>query len=141
MPEPRTQRTMCPMNCHPTLCGMLVKTENNKLIEITGDQDNPDSQGFLCVRGKTAYEIIDNPNRLLYPLFRANRNSDNWERISWQQTNEIITSKLKKLHPSEFGIWLGHGDAATNYGTRLGGLLSRRFAHLYGCQWWHPAMI
>jgi len=36
---------------------------------------------------------------------------------------------------------MGHGDAATNYGTRIGGILARRFAHLYGAQWWHPAMV
>lgn len=132
---------MCPMNCHPTLCGMLVKTQNNNLVEITGDPENPDSKGFLCVRGKTAHEIIDNPKRILHPLVRTNRNSNQWEQISWYQANEIISNKIGKLHPSEFGIWLGHGDAATSYGTRLGGLLSRRFAFLYGCQWWHPAMI
>jgi len=26
-----TARTMCPMNCHPTLCGMLVDVEDGKL--------------------------------------------------------------------------------------------------------------
>ena len=141
MSDLKTERTMCPMNCHPTLCGMLVKTQNNNLVEITGDPENPDSKGFLCVRGKTAHEIIDNPKRILHPLVRTNRNSNQWEQISWYQANEIISNKIGKLHPSEFGIWLGHGDAATSYGTRLGGLLSRRFAFLYGCQWWHPAMI
>ena len=39
----RTIRTMCPMNCHPTLCGMLVEVENGQLLEVKGDPDNPDS--------------------------------------------------------------------------------------------------
>ena len=39
------------------------------------------------------------------------------------------------------GIWSGHGNSATNYGTRIGGQLMRRFAHLYGCQQWNPTMI
>ncbi|MEM6999038.1 MAG: molybdopterin-dependent oxidoreductase [Pseudomonadota bacterium] len=141
MSDLKTERTMCPMNCHPTLCGMLVKTENNKLIEITGDKDNPDSQGFLCIRGKTAHEIIDNPNRILHPCIRTDRNTNNWEQISWDEAVMHISEKLAELEPSEFGIWLGHGDGATNYGTRLGGQLSKRFAYLFGCQWWHPAMI
>ena len=47
----RTVRTMCPMNCHPTLCGMLVDLEEDRLVGVRGDPDNPDSQGFLCVRG------------------------------------------------------------------------------------------
>src|SRR5262245_3337140 len=33
----RTIRTMCPMNCHPTLCGMLVDVEDGNLIGVRGD--------------------------------------------------------------------------------------------------------
>jgi len=41
----RVVRTMCPMNCHPTLCGMLVEVEGGNLKTLSGDKDNPDSQG------------------------------------------------------------------------------------------------
>ncbi len=51
MSERNTARTMCPMNCHPTFCGMLVTVEDERLIEVKGDPDNPDSEGFLCGRG------------------------------------------------------------------------------------------
>jgi anaerobic selenocysteine-containing dehydrogenase len=69
-------RTMCPMSCHPTLCGMLAEVENGKLLRVMGDKDNPDSQGFLCVRGQASREIIDNPHRLLHPLMRDRRTED-----------------------------------------------------------------
>ena len=39
------------------------------------------------------------------------------------------------------GLWSGHGLFANNYGTRVGSHLLRRFANLWGCQWWHPSMI
>jgi hypothetical protein len=42
----RTIATMCPMNCHPTLCGMLVDVRDGHLAGVRGDKDNPDSQGF-----------------------------------------------------------------------------------------------
>ena len=35
-------RTMCPMNCHPTLCGMLVEVEDGRVLSVKGDPDNPD---------------------------------------------------------------------------------------------------
>ena len=136
----KTVRTMCPMNCHPTLCGMQVTVENNKLKSISGDKGNPDSRGFLCVRGQAAKEIIGNPERLLQPMIRDSR-QDDWREVSLEQALNTIITKLQQIDAEKFGIWLGHGDAATNYGTRLGGLLSQRFAHLYGCQWWHPAMV
>ena len=81
--ESRTIRTMCPMNCHPTLCGMLVSVEDNHLVEIKGDKENPDSRGFLCVRGQAADEIIDNSLRILYPMVRETRGSDDWRRVIW----------------------------------------------------------
>jgi anaerobic selenocysteine-containing dehydrogenase len=70
MTAPKVVRTMCPMNCHPTFCGMLVKIERGKLKAISGDKDNPDSQGFLCVRGRATSEIFGNPSRLLHPQIR-----------------------------------------------------------------------
>ena len=64
----RTVRTMCPMNCHPTFCGMLVDvSDSGRVLGVKGDPDNPDSRGFLCVRGQASREIIGNPRRLLHP--------------------------------------------------------------------------
>ena len=71
----RTIRTMCPMNCHPTLCGMLVDVDGDRLVGVRGDPDNPDSRGFLCVRGHASREVIDNPSRLLHPLIRERRSA------------------------------------------------------------------
>jgi molybdopterin-dependent oxidoreductase iron-sulfur protein len=48
MSAAKVVRTMCPMNCHPTFCGMLVEVEDGKLKAVSGDKGNPDSQGFLC---------------------------------------------------------------------------------------------
>ncbi|MFL5310339.1 MAG: molybdopterin oxidoreductase family protein, partial [Myxococcales bacterium] len=69
----RVVRTMCPMNCHPTLCGMLVEVEDGRVVKVTGDEENPDSRGFLCIRGHASREIIGNPRRLLHPLVRERR--------------------------------------------------------------------
>jgi anaerobic selenocysteine-containing dehydrogenase len=120
---------------------MQVKVAGERLLDVAGDPDNPDSRGFLCLRGRAAREIIGNSQRILRPLIRRQRGSQDWREIGWDEAMSLIADKLGAVDPAEFGIWLGHGDAATNYGTRVGGLLSRRFAHLYGCQWWHPAMI
>jgi anaerobic selenocysteine-containing dehydrogenase len=137
----RIVRTMCPMSCHPTLCGMLVEVEDGRLVKISGDHENPDSQGFLCVRGQASREIIGNPNRLLRPLIRARRTDDAWREASWDEALDLIVSRMQVVGREAVGIWSGHGNAATNYGTRIGGQLMRRFAHIYGCQQWNPTMI
>ena len=134
-------RTMCPMNCHPTLCGMLVDVEDGKLVGVAGDPENPDSRGFLCVRGQASREIIGNPERLLYPLVRERRGVNAWRRASWDEALDRIAERMRAAGPQAVGLWSGHGLAANNYGTRVASHLNRRFANLYGCQWWSGTII
>ena len=137
----RTVRTMCPMSCHPTLCGMRVTIEDDRLVSVAGDPENPDSHGFLCVRGQASREIIGNPRRLLHPLVRSRRGSDDWHRASWSDALDLIVERMQRAGREAVGLWGGHGLFANNYGTRVGSHLLRRFANLWGCQWWHPSMI
>jgi anaerobic selenocysteine-containing dehydrogenase len=134
-------RTMCPMNCHPTLCGMLVDVEDGRLVSVQGDPDNPDSRGFLCIRGQASREIFDTPARLLHPLIRARRGSGDWRRATWDEALELIVQRMQAAGPQAVGTWSGHGLFANNYGTRVASHLLRRFANLYGAQWWNPTMI
>ena len=133
-------RTMCPMSCHPTLCGMLAEVRDGKLVGVKGDEANPDSQGFLCVRGQASREIIDNPARLLHPLIR-DRRTDAFRRAGWDDALDRIVSAMARSDPQSVGIWPGHGIFATNYGTRIGAQLLARFANFHGSQFWNPSMI
>jgi len=128
------------MNCHPTLCGMLVDVEEERLVGVRGDPDNPDSRGFLCIRGQASREIIGNPRRLLYPLMRARR-GDEFTRASWGEALDRIADRMRAAGREAVGTWSGHGLFTNNYGTRVASHLVRRFSNLYGCQWWSPTMI
>ncbi len=132
---------MCPMSCHPTLCGMLVEVEDGRLVKISGDRDNPDSRGFLCVRGQASREIIGNPRRLLKPLVRARRAEHEWREAGWDEALDLIASRMTAVGREAVGLWAGHGLFANNYGTRVGSHLLRRFANFFGCQWWNPTII
>lgn len=35
-------RTMCPMSCHPTLCGRLAEVRDGELVGVKEDEANPD---------------------------------------------------------------------------------------------------
>jgi anaerobic selenocysteine-containing dehydrogenase len=129
------------MNCHPTLCGMLVDVEDGRLVGLRGDPDNPDSRGFLCVRGQASREIIDNPSRVLHPLIRGRRGTDEWRRATWDEALDLVAARMRAVGPGAVGTWSGHGFFANNYGTRVASHLLRRFVHLYGAHWWSPTMI
>jgi anaerobic selenocysteine-containing dehydrogenase len=128
------------MNCHPTLCGMLAEVRDGKLVGVKGDEANPDSQGFLCIRGLASREIIDNPARLLHPLIR-DRRSDDFRRGTWDDALDRIVSAMAQSDPQSAGIWPGHGTFTTNYGTRISAQLLARLANFHGCQFWNPSMI
>ena len=139
--DSNTVRTMCPMNCAPTLCGMKATVKDEQLVKIQGDKENPDSQGFLCVRGQAAHEIIGNPKRLLHPMLRDSRDSDDWREVSWEEALDKIISAVQSVKPDEIGVWPGHGSIANDYGVFAHAQLALRFAAMYGAQLWDPSMI
>lgn len=141
MPSTKTFQTMCPMNCHPTLCGMKVEVRDDKLVSITGDKNNPDSRGVLCMRGDAAHEIVDNPKRLLKPMIRENAQTDPWTETDWDTALDFIAEKMRQAGRESVGFWQGHGNGNNDYGFGLKRGQMDRFANLYGCQYWNPAMI
>ena len=134
-------RTMCPMNCHPTFCGMEVEVEDNRLLTVTGDKANPDSAGFLCVRGLAAREIMDNPRRLLQPMMRDTRGSDDWYEVSWDAAMARIVNTMNEVGRESVAVWPGHGVLSNDFGVFAHLFLALRFANMYGCQWWDSCMI
>lgn len=136
----KTVRTMCPMNCHPTLCGMLADVRDGRLVGVRGDPDNPDSRGFLCIRGRAAAEIFDSPARLTHPLVR-DRRDDAFRRADWDEALDRIAAAIGRADPAATAIWPGHGTFTTNYGTRTSAQLMARFANFHGSQFFSPTMI
>jgi anaerobic selenocysteine-containing dehydrogenase len=132
---------MCPMNCHPTLCGMLVETDGaGTVVGVRGDRDNPDSRGFLCVRGQAASEIIGNRERILRPRVRDRRDGA-WREASWDEALDLIVARMRAAGPRAVGLWAGHGAHSTTYGTSVTSSLIRRLAYLYGAQWWSGTIV
>ncbi len=137
-PRSRTVKTMCPMNCHPTFCGMVVTVEDGRVTKITGDRDNPDSRGFLCVRGRAAGEILDNPRRLTRPLRRVGpRGSEQWEPIGWDEALDEIAEEIRRAGRERVMFWPGHGVFINGITARL----IRRLAYLGGFQHPSPAIV
>jgi anaerobic selenocysteine-containing dehydrogenase len=137
-PATRTVHTMCPMNCHPTYCGMLVTVQDGKLLKVEGDPDHPDSHGFLCVRGRAAHEIQGNPLRLSHPLLRRGpRGSEEWDVITWDDAMDRIISDVKRAGRERVGLWTGHGSSVSG----IGSMAARRFGYLSGFQFWNSSIV
>ena len=127
------------MNCHPTFCGMLVDvSDEGRVLGVKGDPGNPDSRGFLCIRGRAAAEIPDNRLRLTQPLVRdGRRGEDRWRPVSWAEALERIVTAIEATKRERVGIWFGHGAHVTGINRPL----IMRLGHLGGMQVWNPAIV
>jgi anaerobic selenocysteine-containing dehydrogenase len=133
----RTVRTMCPMNCLPTVCGMRVEIEDDRVVGVHGDPENPESRGFLCIRGRSTGDLVDNPRRLGHPSVRDRRQPDAWRQASWDESLDRIAGAIQASGPEKTAIWPGHGAFVNSLGVPL----SWRFANMLGAQWWMPSIV
>jgi anaerobic selenocysteine-containing dehydrogenase len=113
------------------ICGKLVEVEGAQLKSISGDDDKPDS--------RSTNEIFGNPRRLLYPQIRDDRRTNTWRRVSWDEALDYVAKRMRAAGPEAVGLWAGHGGFTA--GSAVTVQMMQRFANMYGCQNWHPAMI
>jgi len=96
-------KTVC-STCY-CACGVLAYKEAGKIVKIKGDPEHPNNRGALCPKGLSGIELLYHPDRLNYPLKRlGKRGEGKWQRISWDEALDIISSKLteaQKQHGAE----------------------------------------
>jgi anaerobic selenocysteine-containing dehydrogenase len=79
-------------------CGVLIHLKDGKPVRVEGDPENPINRGALCVRGKNSLEYAYHPDRLLHPLKRVGeKGKGKWERITWDEALNTISSELNKV--------------------------------------------
>jgi len=83
-------------------CGILVSTDTKgKVINAEGDPDHPISEGALCAKGASSYQIAVNENRLQKVQYRA-PNSTKWKEVSWEWALDKIAANIKKSRDKSF---------------------------------------
>jgi len=83
-------------------CGIIVHTDSKgKVINAEGDPDHPISEGALCAKGASSYQIAVNPNRLQKVRYRAPYSSA-WKEVSWEWALNRIAAQIKKNRDDSF---------------------------------------
>ena len=131
----------CPHDC-PDACGVLITVEDDRATRIQGDPAHPVTRGFLCAKVAKYLDRVYSPDRVLYPMRRAQpkgsvagegaRATQAFERISWDEALDEITSRFRSI-TSEFG---SEAILPYSYGGTLGALnggsMDRRYFHRLG---------
>ena len=110
--------------CHGG-CGVLVRVEEGRVVEVTGDPQGPVNHGRLCIKGRKASFLAHHPDRLTTPLRRT---ANGWKKISWDAALDEISERFLEIREQ----W-GAEALALGYGTgRDNESFIYRFANLFG---------
>lgn len=84
-------------------CGIIVHTVDGKVVNTEGDPDHPISEGTLCSKGSSLYQIINNDKRLLKPRYRA-AGATEWKEVEWDWALDEIAKRVKNTRDKTFKI-------------------------------------
>jgi anaerobic selenocysteine-containing dehydrogenase len=62
--------SVCPHDC-PSACSLVVKTENGRIVDVTGNPEHPFTQGVICGKVRAYAERVHSPLRVQQPLRRV----------------------------------------------------------------------
>ncbi len=109
-------------------CPLKVTVENDQVVRIEGNPHAPGIEGSLCAKGAAAIGLLNDTQRLQYPLIRSGpRGSDSWRRATWPEALAYVARKLK-------GIIAKDGARSIVFGERwnLSTHISRTFMKAIG---------
>ena len=115
---PTAKRTHCPYCAFQ--CGMAVASPEGSL-DVKGDPEFPVNRGQMCIKGFTAAEIIDHPERLTSPQLRGGNGK--LVTATWDAALDFVAERLLRLRDA-------HGPSAlAAFGS---GALTNEKAYLLG---------
>jgi assimilatory nitrate reductase catalytic subunit len=91
-------------------CGMYLKVDGDGAVFGVEPSDHDINKGKLCPKGVTAYQQVNHPDRLLYPLVRDAR-GDELRRASWDEALDRVASEIRRIQGAygrdAFGVYSG----------------------------------
>ena len=74
-------------------CGVLAKTDGQRITDVRGDPDHPANFGRLCTKGSTLQLTTTPYGRALHPEMRVSR-ADDRKRVSWDVVLDTLVDKF-----------------------------------------------
>jgi anaerobic selenocysteine-containing dehydrogenase len=110
-------------------CGITATVEDGKLVKVEGLKEHGVSEGYICPRGEALVEYVYSPDRLKYPMKKAD---GEWQRISWEEALDTIADKLTKLKEEDGARALAvYSGSLGTENIELAGF-AQRFRGVYG---------
>lgn len=90
-------------------CGVIIKTENDRVVDVKGDPNHPANFGRLCTKGSTLHLTAKLDARALYPEMRTSRDTAR-ERVTWDASLDYVVDKfadtIQKYGPDSVAFYI-----------------------------------
>ena len=136
MREARSYCRICTAHCGMVL---TIDDEENRIVRIRADKENPNSRGHVCFKGLQAEEQHHGPSRLLRPLKRVP--DGGYVEIGSEQALDEIAEKLRVIldrdGPQSVAAFLG----TMSFMTATNRMLNSFLAAIGSSQYFSSATI
>jgi anaerobic selenocysteine-containing dehydrogenase len=106
--------------CCAQNCGLEVQVEENRIVKVRPDKDNPRSEGYVCRKGLKVAHYQHNADRLKHPLKRV---GGDFQKISWDEAIDEIATKLRTIvdrNGPRAVAYMGGGGQACHFEAAYG---------------------
>ncbi len=116
---------------YPTYCevcfwkcaGWIYVNEDNEIVKIVGNEEDPHCNGRLCPRGTGGVGMYNDTDRLKTPLIRVEKDGkQTFREASWEEALEYTAQRLKEVaaeHGPECVALFNHGSGGKYFGDLL----------------------
>jgi anaerobic selenocysteine-containing dehydrogenase len=112
-------------------CGLEALVEDNQIVKIRPDKENPRSEGYACRKGLNVTHYQHHAQRLTHPLKRV---GEAFQEISWDQAIGEIADKLRSI-VDQYGprslAYMGGGGQGCHFEAAFGVGLLRALGSRY----------
>ena len=77
-------------------CGVIIRSEGERIIGVRGDPDHPANFGRLCSKGSTLHLSAHEETRALYPQLRRSRTQPR-TRVSWDEALDHVAARFAAI--------------------------------------------
>lgn len=124
----RVPESLVPTHCAfcGVQCGMYLKVADGQVIGVES-RNFPHNRGSLCPKGVVAYQQVNHPDRLHYPMIRRGGKGGKLERASWDEALDYIVGRWKQIQ-AQYGkdaVAIYSGSSMTNEKCYIMGKFAR----------------
>ena len=110
-------------------CGVVVSTEDDRVLGVRGNREHVLSEGYTCPKGRAIPSVHHHPDRLNVPLIRR---GGELVGTTWDECLDDVGEKIRRIldedGPSAVGYFVGSGGYFDSAGLFTSNLLMRTMA-------------